>query len=72
MPPADRILGYSALVVHHIDTRHFPSERSLPKRLPCVLLGRLAVDRRRRGENLATDAYPRRWLLLEGPISPPP
>ena len=39
-----RILGYSALVAHEIDTRNFPSDRSLPKRLPCVLLGRLAVD----------------------------
>ena len=44
-----RILGYSALLVHEIDTRNFPSDRSLPQRLPCVLLGRLAVDRSAQG-----------------------
>jgi len=48
----NRILGYSALVVQQIDTRHFPSDRSLPKRLPCVLLGRLAVDRSAQGQKI--------------------
>jgi GNAT superfamily N-acetyltransferase len=54
-----RILGYSALVAHEIDTRKFPSDRSLPNRLPCVLLGRLAVDRRAQGHGIG------RILLLD-------
>lgn len=48
----DKILGYSTLLVHEIDTEHFPSDRSLPKRLPCVLLGRLAVDRGAQGRKI--------------------
>lgn len=48
----NKILGYSTLLVHEIDTRHFPSDRSLPKRLPCVLLGRLAVDRSAKGRKV--------------------
>lgn len=59
----DRILGYYTLLVHEIDTRHFPSDRSLPRRLPCVLLGRLAVDRavqrRQLGHALLMDAVER-------------
>jgi GNAT superfamily N-acetyltransferase len=47
-----KILGYSALIGHEIDTRNFPSDRSLPRRLPCVLLGRLAVDRRAQGQKI--------------------
>jgi GNAT superfamily N-acetyltransferase len=47
-----RILGYCALVAHEIDTRNFPSDRGLPKRLPSVLLGRLAVDRRAQGQGI--------------------
>jgi GNAT superfamily N-acetyltransferase len=54
-----RILGYSALAAHEIDTRKFPSDRSLPRRLPCVLLGRLAVDRRAQGHGIG------RILLLD-------
>ena len=48
----NKILGYFTLVGHEIDTQHFPSDRSLPKRLPCVLLGRLAVDLAARGRKI--------------------
>ena len=47
-----RILGYYALLAHQIDTTHFPSDRSLPQRLPAVLLARLAVDLTARGRGL--------------------
>jgi len=58
-----RILGYYALLPAHIDTIHFPAGHRLPKRLPCLLLGRLAVDAtaqgRRIGERLLVDAIDR-------------
>lgn len=58
-----RILGYYALLPAQIDTVQFPPARKLPKRLPCLLLGRLAVDRdaqgRRIGELLLVDAIER-------------
>ncbi len=44
------IVGYYALTPHEVESEHFPARGSLPRRLPCVLLGRLAVDRRRRGQ----------------------
>jgi GNAT superfamily N-acetyltransferase len=47
-----KILGYSTLLVHEIDTQHFPTDRSLPKRLPCVLLGHLAVDQSAQGRKI--------------------
>jgi GNAT superfamily N-acetyltransferase len=47
-----KILGYSTLLVHEIDNQHFPADRSLPRRLPCVLVGRLAVDRGVQGRNI--------------------
>lgn len=62
---AARILGYYALLPAQIDTTHFPPDRKLPKRLPCLLLGRLAVDRaaqgRRIGELLLVDAIERTY-----------
>lgn len=58
-----QILGYYALLPAQIDTAHFPQARNLPRRLPCLLLGRLAVDRtargRRIGELLLVDAVER-------------
>ena len=44
-----RILAYYTLLAHEIDTSQMPSSRKLPKRLPCVLLGRLAVDHSAQG-----------------------
>jgi GNAT superfamily N-acetyltransferase len=44
------ILGYYALTPHEVDSEYFPASGSLPRRLPCVLLGRLAVDHRYRGK----------------------
>jgi len=58
-----RILGYYALLPAQLDTTYFPPGRKLPRRLPCLLLGRLAVDRalqgRRIGELLLVDAIER-------------
>lgn len=58
-----RVLGYYALLPAQIDTTHFPSGHKLPERLPCLLLGRLAIDRssqgRRLGELLLADAIER-------------
>ncbi len=59
----ERILGFHTLLAHQIDTTHFPRERALPRKLPAVLLARLAVDRsqqgRRLGELLLADAVAR-------------
>lgn len=46
------ILGYSTLLAHEFDTQHYPSDKSLPRRLSCVLLGRLAVDRSAQGRKI--------------------
>jgi len=58
-----RVLGYYALLPAQVDTTHFPPGRKFPRRLPCLLLGRLAVDRivqgRRIGELLLVDAIER-------------
>ena len=63
-----RILGYYALLPAQIDTNHFPPGRKLPKRLPCLLLGRLAVDQaaqgRRIGELLLVDAIERTYRSI--------
>lgn len=65
----DRILGFHTLLAHQIDTTHFPSERALPRKLPAVLLARLAVDRsqqgRKFGELLLADAIARATRLSE-------
>jgi len=51
MAPA-QILGYYTLLAQEIDTDQVPSVRKLPRRLACVLLGRLAVDRSAQGRGL--------------------
>ena len=48
----ERILGYYALLPAQVDTTHFPPGRKLPRRLPCLLLGRLAVDRTAQGQQI--------------------
>lgn len=58
-----RVLGYYALLPTQVGTTYFPPGRKLPKRLPCLLLGRLAVDgaaqARRLAELLLIDALER-------------
>jgi GNAT superfamily N-acetyltransferase len=46
------ILGYYALTPHEVDSEHFPASGGMPRRLPAVLLTRLAVDRSRQGQRL--------------------
>lgn len=48
------ILGYYALLPYQVDTEHFPQSRKLPRRLPCLLLGRLAVDRTAAGQGIGS------------------
>ena len=55
----NRILGYYAVLAHEIDTGQVPTIRKLPRRLACVLLGRLAVDRGAQGRGLG------RLMLLD-------
>jgi GNAT superfamily N-acetyltransferase len=63
----ERILGYYALTLTEVDTRELPSERArkLPRIVPGVRLGRLAVDLRYQGrglgELLLMDAMGMRW-----------
>jgi GNAT superfamily N-acetyltransferase len=45
------VLGYYALTPHEVDSAYFPRAGSLPRRLPCILLGRLAVDRAQQGRS---------------------
>jgi GNAT superfamily N-acetyltransferase len=47
-----QVLGYYSVLAHEIDTALIPSARKLPRRLACVLLGRLAVDRSAQGRGL--------------------
>jgi GNAT superfamily N-acetyltransferase len=54
-----QIQGYYTLLAHEIDTGQVPSARKLPRRLTCVLLGRLAVDRNAQGRGLG------RLMLLD-------
>jgi GNAT superfamily N-acetyltransferase len=54
-----KILGYYTLLALEIDTGRVPSIRKLPRRLACVLLGRLAVDQRSQGLGLG------RLMLLD-------
>ena len=64
-----RILGYYCLLAHEMDTDQLPSTRRLPRRLPCVLLGRLAVDRSVQGRGLGqlmlADAIARTRATIE-------
>ena len=51
---AVRICGYYALTLAELENRHLPaaSRKKLPRRVPGVRLGRLAVDRRFQGKGL--------------------
>ena len=54
-----QVLGYYTLLAHEIDTGQVPNTRKLPRRLTCVLLGRLAVDQSTQGRGLG------RLMLLD-------
>jgi GNAT superfamily N-acetyltransferase len=64
-----QILGFYTLLAHEIDTGQVPSTRRLPRRLACVLLGRLAVDRsaqrRGLGRIMLLDAIARTRATIE-------
>jgi ribosomal protein S18 acetylase RimI-like enzyme len=49
-----RICGYYALTLAELENRHLPTDwrKKLPRRIPGVRLGRLAVDRRFQGKGL--------------------
>jgi len=49
-----RICGYYALILAELENRHLPDtwRKKLPRRIPGVRLGRLAVDRRYQGKGL--------------------
>lgn len=61
----DRICGYYALTLAELENRHLPDawSKKLPRRIPGVRLGRLAVDKRHQdkslGELLLVDALTR-------------
>jgi ribosomal protein S18 acetylase RimI-like enzyme len=61
----ERICGYYALTLAELENRHLPEvwRKKLPRRIPGVRLGRLAVDRcyqgRKLGELLLVDALVR-------------
>jgi GNAT superfamily N-acetyltransferase len=50
----ERICGYYALTLAELENRHLPAawRKKLPRRLPGVRLGRLAVDRPYQGKGL--------------------
>lgn len=50
----DRICGYYALTLAELENRHLPEawRKKLPRRIPGVRLGRLAVDSRYQGKGL--------------------
>lgn len=62
------VLGYYSLLPYQVDTQHFPAARKLPKRLPCLLLGKLAVAVKSReqriGALLLADAIDRTRLSI--------
>jgi ribosomal protein S18 acetylase RimI-like enzyme len=67
-----RICGYYALTLAEVDNRHLPDtwRKKLPRRIPGVRLGRLAVEQkyqgRRLGELLLIDAMTRaRRIYIE-------
>ena len=61
----ERICGYYALTLTEVDRRYLPEAywKKLPKRIPGIRLGRLAVDQhyqgKRLGESLLMDAISR-------------
>lgn len=50
----DRLCGYYALTLAELENRHLPEawRQKLPRRIPGVRLGRLAVDKRYQGQGL--------------------
>ena len=50
----DRICGYDALTLAELENRHLPDRwrKKLPRRIPGVRLGRLAIDREYQGKGL--------------------
>jgi len=50
----DHICGYYALTLAELESRHLPDawRKKLPRRIPGVRLGRLAVDKRYQGKGL--------------------
>jgi GNAT superfamily N-acetyltransferase len=50
----DRICGYYALTLAELENRHLPEawRKKLPRRIPGVRLGRLAVDKQYQGKGL--------------------
>jgi len=50
----DRICGYYALTLAELENRHLPDawRKKLPRRIPGVRLGRLAVDKQYQGKSL--------------------
>ena len=50
----DRICGYYALTLAELESRHLPQawRKKLPRRIPGVRLGRLAVDKQYQGKSL--------------------
>lgn len=50
----ERICGYYALTLAELENRHLPAtwRKKLPRRIPGVRLGRLAVDRQYQGKGL--------------------
>jgi ribosomal protein S18 acetylase RimI-like enzyme len=51
---SDRICGYYALTLAELENRHLPEawRKKLPRRIPGVRLGRLAVDKQYQGKGL--------------------
>jgi GNAT superfamily N-acetyltransferase len=64
-----KVLGYYTLLAHEIDTGQVSGIRKLPRRLACVLLGRLAVDQSAQGWGLGrlmlVDAIARTRATIE-------
>ena len=67
----DRICGYYALTLAELENRHLPQawRKKLPRRIPGVRLGRLAVDRQYQGKGLGklllVDALSRAQLIYK-------
>lgn len=67
-----RICGYYALTLAELDNRHLPEawRKKLPRRIPGVRLGRLAIDREYQdkglGELLLVDALTRAQRIYTG------
>ena len=64
-----RICGYYALTLAELENWHLPQawRKKLPRRIPGMRLGRLAIDRRYQGKGLGEllllDALTRAWRI---------